>query len=1054
METASGAVAAHVLQTFPNLDSTMKKQHSTSAPWRLGWIVTWLTLGVAAPASGQMVSAGQFSSFAITRSGASFAWGSDVYGELGMGREAMRASPYQITGRKFVSVAPGTDHILALQSDGTVLAWGRNVSGQLGNGTTVDSGVPVAMEGQFQSIFTASHSSFGIRRDGTLWAWGSNADGQLGDGTLTNRPRPVLIGSGFSAVSGGYSCVFGVKADGSLWRWGRCDDTPGVMSQPTRTLIPVQVGTNYASIAANESHVVAIKRDGSLWSWGRNYDGELGDGTNIRQPVATQVGTGFSAAAVGFYFTVALKTDGSLWSWGANLRGTLGRRTAASSEDPKPGLIGNGFATIRAGFHHIVALKTDGTVWAWGYNNNGQIGDGSTQTAILPIQVAAGFSMVEAGYDFSAAIDASQALWLWGSNDSGQLLSTLPTRSVIPKRMVMDFVLIESSKDTYPFEFHAQSFGIRADGSLWAWGDNQFGQLGDGTTVARSAPVQVATGVANIAAGGRHTLAVKTDGSLWSWGRDGSGALGAGAQTQSLVPLRVGEGFVTVGARVTGSVGVKRDGTVWTWGSASNGLLGDGTTTSRGVPGAVPGLSGVTAIAVAGDKTLALKADGTVWAWGSNRNGQIGDGTFTNRSRPVKVVGLPPVTAIAASGYASFALTVNGSLWAWGGSIYDGVLGDGSNQPSAVPKLIGTGFVKVAGGLRHAVAMKADGTLRSWGWNGSGQLGEGGLASGSIPQPVVNASATAYLSVTGIDVGNALDPLRVLQVVNSSAESLTSSLTDQRASGLQGDVYFSALLPPSSPLLGCGSECPSYRVSTAPQADVDGTPRRGPLNSFRSVRPLAADSSGMVAGVLTRSGFKQTGGTNYVQAEQAYNGDLGRAGTLDVYSGVRNVLAGSNAVICMGVTVPALSGKGQVLMRPIATGSEVQGVVQCPPVQTAATIGRFRAEASGPITARTILSFVNPLDEERGKPQRLFSWAVAPDGRQFMQTGPNVWEPMSEPMRPVATVVMPTSGSYRLEVTRDLDLSGLVGTLVFIGVGENWEDVRNLNKAGHHYTVR
>jgi hypothetical protein len=208
----------------------------------------------------------------------------------------------------------------------------------------------------------------------------------------------------------------------------------------------------------------------------------------------------------------------------------------------------------------------------------------------------------------------------------------------------------------------------------------------------------------------------------------------------------------------------------------------------------------------------------------------------------------------------------------------------------------------------------------------------------------------------------------------------------------------------------------------------------------------------MVAGSIGRGGFKQTGATGYVLAESAYDGVLENSGRLAVVND--EVLSDSTAVICMGVTVPELSAKGQVLMRPIAVGTAVQGIVQCPPVQTAATIAQFRSEASGPISARTITAVINPLAEERGKTLKVFSWAVAPDGRQFMQTGPNRWELMTEPMQPTATITVPSSGPHRLEVTRNLDLTGLEGTLVFIGLGQNWEEVRNLNKAGHHYTVQ
>jgi hypothetical protein len=169
---------------------------------------------------------------------------------------------------------------------------------------------------------------------------------------------------------------------------------------------------------------------------------------------------------------------------------------------------------------------------------------------------------------------------------------------------------------------------------------------------------------------------------------------------------------------------------------------------------------------------------------------------------------------------------------------------------------------------------------------------------------------------------------------------------------------------------------------------------------------------------------------------------------------VDDPLSDTSVLICMGVTIPELSAKGQVLIRPIASGTAVQGVVQCPPVQTAVTISRFRVRASGPISARTIVAELDPLPEERGKLRQVFSWAVTPSGAQYMQTGPNQWEPMAEPMRAAASVALPVSGPYTLEVTRDLSLEPLAGTLVFIGVGESWDDVRNLNKAGHYYTVQ
>ncbi len=239
-------------------------------------------------------------------------------------------------------------------------------------------------------------------------------------------------------------------------------------------------------------------------------------------------------------------------------------------------------------------------------------------------------------------------------------------------------------------------------------------------------------------------------------------------------------------------------------------------------------------------------------------------------------------------------------------------------------------------------------------------------------------------------------------------------------------------------------------ASSAPRATTAIGPLSGKVIDPQAVA-LAEALPGMVPGVITRGGFKQTGGS-FVQAESAYTGVLGDSGTLSVVA--RSALENSNAIVCVGVTVAELSAKGQVLMRPIATGDASRGVVQCPPVQTAATIAQFAVEASGPITERTIVARISPLTEDKGRARKAFSWAVAPDGKQYMQTGPNQWEDMTEPMKPAATISLPTSGVYSLEVTKNMKLDHLAGTLLFIGIGDSWDEVRGLNKAGHYYTVR
>jgi uncharacterized protein (TIGR03437 family) len=280
------------------------------------------------------------------------------------------------------------------------------------------------------------------------------------------------------------------------------------------------------------------------------------------------------------------------------------------------------------------------------------------------------------------------------------------------------------------------SLALKSDGTVWAWGDNGAGELGDGTTTQRNAPVQVSglTGVAAMAAGHGHSLAARNDGTVWAWGDNNSGDLGDGTTTQRNAPVQVQgiAGVVVVAAGYSHSLAVKSDGTVWAWGDNVLGELGDGTTTQRDAPVQVSGLKGVIGISAGDDFSLAVKSDGTVWAWGVNQAGELGDGTTTTQSNtPVQVAGLTGVIAVAAGAIAdSLALKSGGTAWAWGSLVQGG----GSNTPVQVSGL--TGVVGLSTGGYFNLAVKSDGTAWAWGNNGTGELGNGTTTNSNSPGQV------------------------------------------------------------------------------------------------------------------------------------------------------------------------------------------------------------------------------------------------------------------------------------------------------------------------------
>jgi alpha-tubulin suppressor-like RCC1 family protein len=706
------------------------------------------------------IAAGDDHTCALMSSGGVMCWGANSFGQLGDGTTTARSTPVAVSGLTsgVTAIAAGDDHTCALMSSGGVMCWGANSFGQLGDGTTTDRSTPVAVSGLASGVTAIAAGGFhtcALMSSGGVWCWGYNFFGQLGDGTTTARSTPVAVSglvSGVTAIAAGDDHTCALMSSGGVMCWGA--NWSGQLGDGTTTArsTPVAVSglaSGVTAIAAGDFHTCALMSSGGVWCWGYNFFGQLGDGTTTARstPVAVSgLASGVTAIAAGGFHTCARTSSGGVRCWGYNFFGQLGDGTTTTRSTPVAvsGLV-SGVTAIAAGYEHTCALMSSGGVRCWGRNKDGQLGDGTTTTRSTPVAVSglvSGVTAIAAGYEHTCALTSSGGVWCWGANWSGQLGDGSYTDSSTP---VAVSGLPSEVTSIATGGFH--TCALTGSGGVWCWGRNSSGQLGDGTTTDRGTPVAVSglpSEVTAIASGGVHTCALTSSGGVWCWGRNSSGQLGDGTTTARSTPVAVSglpSGVMAIAAGDLHTCARTSSGGVWCWGANSSGQLGDGTTTARSTPVAVSGLpSGVTAIAAGSFHTCALTSSGGVWCWGANWSGQLGDGTTTARSTPVAVSGLPSgVTAIAAGRFHTCARTGSGGVWCWASNRY-GQLGDGSYTDSSTPVAVSglvSGVTAIAAGVVHTCARTSSGGVMCWGANSSGQLGDGRLLYRTTPVDVV-----------------------------------------------------------------------------------------------------------------------------------------------------------------------------------------------------------------------------------------------------------------------------------------------------------------------------
>ena len=370
------------------------------------------------------------------------------------------------------------------------------------------------------SVSSGEDHTLAVNSNGKLYSWGGNNNGQLGNGTTTQSGVPIEVD------------MSGVLADKEI-----------------------------KAIEAGRLFSLALDSDGKIYGWGYNYYGQLGNGTNAVSTAPTKtLDTGALAGrkivqiSAGYYHTLALDSEGQVYAWGNNNQGQLGNGTNTRSNAPVKISAGNipagrKIVQVSAGREHSFALDDAGQVYSWGTNNRGQLGDGTNNNSNIPVKVSSPQNMtdvkvskISSGADHCLAIDSNGQIYAWGKNQYGQLGNASTNDSNIP-------VIINDSGDfvnkniTYLAAGHNHSFAVGLDGDVFSWGNNFFGQLGNGTTIERHTPSRIEANlgatITQITSFYQHSAVLTADGHIHTWGWNTQSQIGNNTTTNTLSPIQV-----------------------------------------------------------------------------------------------------------------------------------------------------------------------------------------------------------------------------------------------------------------------------------------------------------------------------------------------------------------------------------------------------------------------------------------------------------------------------------------------------------------------------------
>ena len=590
---------------------------------------------------------------------------------------------------------------------------------------------------------TSLNTTLALTSTGKLYGWGENPSGLLGESSTLLYKTPTLVTS------------------------------------PT-----YNQGESLSDIQMGRSHALLLTSTGRVFAWGLNTNGQLGDGSVISKTTPTLISFNslssnerVTSIAAGYDHSLAVTNLGRVFAWGLNTSGQLGNggnSTLRSSPTliTLPNLnVSESIASIQASANHSMVLTSASRVFAWGFNTNGELGIGSTSSANTPALVT--FNSLNQGETISNlyvgefhnfALTSSKRVWSWGSNNSNQINNSSSVRLTSPT-IVSFSGLIQGETISTLILGSQHSLAMTSNARVYAWGDNEFGQLGNGSTQRLTSPTLITIpnlaqgeSVLSIHAGFKHTFALTSNNHIYAWGLNTQGQLGDNSLISKLFPRVITISILQDSVyklQTNSSINPTHffttiQGNAYGWGQNNNGKLGDGTTSTRTTPTKInfPSLQpGEELISIKSGNahTLALTNLGIIYTWGDGSLGALGTGNTNSRNNPATIsftnlITNERIVAIEVGGTHSLALTSNGRVFGWG-SNYRGQLGNGNSTglqtvlfPTVMTfsNLSGSETIQsIHAGYEHNFAITTLGRVFTWGFNGSNALGTTTIASNS-----------------------------------------------------------------------------------------------------------------------------------------------------------------------------------------------------------------------------------------------------------------------------------------------------------------------------------